>query len=71
MFFFIFQKENSHTNLTFTDSESLPEKPEAERGNWDKPLEFTLACIGYAIGLGNVWRFPHLVFRNGGGMCCV
>lgn len=37
------------------------------RGNWQNPLEFTLACIGYAVGLGNVWRFPQLVYRNGGG----
>lgn len=40
---------------------------ETERGNWANPLEFTIACVGYAVGLGNVWRFPHLVFRNGGG----
>lgn len=38
------------------------------RGNWDSPLQFTLACIGYAVGLGNVWRFPHMVYRNGGGI---
>lgn len=38
-----------------------------ERGNWQNPLEFTLACIGYAVGLGNVWRFPQLVYRSGGG----
>lgn len=44
---------------------------EVERGTWGSPLEFTLACIGYAVGLGNVWRFPHLVFRNGGGKLSV
>lgn len=40
---------------------------EPHRGNWGSPVQFILACIGYAVGLGNVWRFPHLVYRNGGG----
>ncbi|XP_052831093.1 sodium- and chloride-dependent glycine transporter 2 [Octopus bimaculoides] len=37
------------------------------RGSWDSKIEFILACIGYSVGLGNVWRFPYLVFKNGGG----
>ncbi|XP_042891761.1 sodium- and chloride-dependent GABA transporter ine-like [Penaeus japonicus] len=37
------------------------------RLNWANKLQFVLACIGYSVGLGNLWRFPYLCYKSGGG----
>uniref|UniRef100_A0A2K5RMB7 Transporter n=1 Tax=Cebus imitator TaxID=2715852 RepID=A0A2K5RMB7_CEBIM len=40
---------------------------EKARPLWANPLQFVFACISYAVGLGNVWRFPYLCQMYGGG----
>uniref|UniRef100_A0A673JDC1 Transporter n=1 Tax=Sinocyclocheilus rhinocerous TaxID=307959 RepID=A0A673JDC1_9TELE len=42
-----------------------------ERGYWGSKAEFILAVAGNVVGLGNVWRFPYLCYKYGGGMRCV
>ncbi|KAI8790591.1 sodium- and chloride-dependent glycine transporter 1-like isoform X2 [Biomphalaria glabrata] len=43
------------------------EDEEDEREHWTRGLDFILSLIGYAVGVSNLWRFPYLALRNGGG----
>ncbi|KAM9429310.1 sodium-dependent neutral amino acid transporter SLC6A17-like [Salvelinus alpinus] len=46
----------------------LPSPGDEEgRPAWNSKLQYILAQVGFSVGLGNVWRFPYLCQKNGGG----
>lgn len=58
---------------SFDDAEDDAQDPgdykQSRRPQWANKVQFVLACIGYSVGLGNVWRFPYLCYKSGGGEC--
>ena len=40
---------------------------ETKKSQWNSNFAFMMAMIGSAVGLGNIWRFPKVLYTNGGG----
>ncbi len=67
------QKEDSGDFASSVDATEVNvaidngDEKDVERDEWSHPIQFILSIIGYAVGLGNIWRFPYIVMDNGGG----
>ncbi len=62
--------KNSSLNVGGAAGKKVPqlEVPENDgRPAWNSKLQYILAQVGFSVGLGNVWRFPYLCQKNGGG----
>ncbi|XP_062302242.1 sodium-dependent neutral amino acid transporter B(0)AT1 [Osmerus eperlanus] len=52
----------SHQELERMEKEEAGDRPK-----WDNKTQYMLTCVGFCVGLGNVWRFPYLCQSHGGG----
>ncbi|KAI1723926.1 sodium:neurotransmitter symporter family domain-containing protein [Ditylenchus destructor] len=63
----ILTPQNLTSPLPKSSDNNVDVEGQLKRGKWVNPIDFIMSMVAFAVGLGNVWRFPYLAHRYGGG----